>query len=121
MANCVKEVVLENPVLQETLNRSAVLQDALRRSRSYLGQGCSRYGNGLYRSYAGYGPGYGGYPYGSYAGYGGYGCGGLTASTVPVNTTVPVCATTVLPRVCAPAPKVEVCTTDTVAETLRRS
>jgi hypothetical protein len=53
MANCVKEVVLENPVLQETLNRSAVFQDALRRSRSYLGQGCSRYGNGLYGSYAG--------------------------------------------------------------------
>jgi hypothetical protein len=72
MADCIKTVAEENVVLQETLNRSRVLQDALRRSRSYLGHG--GYGHG----YGGYGHGYG-YPYGlagSYAGHGVHGYSG---------------------------------------------
>ena len=72
MATRINPVVQENIVLDETLNRSRVLQNALRRSRSYLG------GYGGYAGYGGHGAGYG-YPYSQggagYGGYGGYGHG----------------------------------------------
>ena len=104
MAECVNKVDEENVVLQETLNRSRVLQDALRRSRSYLG---GAHGYGSY--YGGYGGGYGhgyGYPYG----YGGP--GSLYGSYLGAPTT----------RVEAPKVEAKVgATTDTVAETLRKS
>ena len=108
MAECVNKVE-ENVVLQETLNRSRVLQDALRRSRSYLG---GAHGYGSY--YGGYGGGYGhgyGYPYG----YGGH--GSLYGSYLGAHTVVPTTTSVEAPKV-----EAKVCaTTDTVAETLRKS
>ena len=90
----------DNVVFEETLNRSRVLTNALRRSRQLQhglwGSGLAHSGYGVYGGHGGYG-GYGGVYGGAYGGYGyPYGVGlhgysgltGLTASHVP-TTVVP--------------------------------